>query len=117
MSSAPYIRTGAMRHRAELQSEVSTPDGGGGSAVVWTKERDLWCQIRPLSGAMRLQGAQRESQVSHEIYTRYQSDVAPGTVNRKRIVYGGKAYRIEAAWQPAELPEFVHMTAIEGAAT
>ncbi len=117
MTSAPYIRTGAMRHFAELQAQVTTADGGGGRSVVWTKERDVWCQIRPLSGSMRLQGMQRESQTTHEIYTRYQSDVAPGTVQRKRIVYDGKAYRIDAAWQPAELPEFVHMTAVEGAAT
>ncbi len=117
MTSAPYIRTGAMRHRAELQAQVATPDGGGGNAIVWTKERDIWCQIRPRSGSMRMHGMQRESQVTHDIYTRYQSDVDPTVLTRKRIVHDGAAYRLDAAWLPAELPEFVHIEAVRGPAT
>lgn len=117
MTSAAHIRAGGMRHRAELQSKARIPDGGGGSSVAWATERQLWCQIRPLSGGMRLHGMQRQSSVSHEIYARYAADVDPGVVTGKRILHDGNAYRIEAAWLPGEVKEYVHMVATRGVAT
>jgi len=117
VTSAPYIRTGAMRHYADLQGRATFEDGGGGEAITWATERKLWCQIRPLSGSQRLEGMRRESAVTHEIYTRYQADVDPGVVVGKRITYGAEAYNIAAAFLPQEHPEFVHLIAERGVAT
>ena len=117
MTSAPHIRTGALRHRAELQSKVTEDDGGGGQAVTWVTERGLWCRIRPLSGSQRLEGMRLQSTVSHEIYTRYQADVDPDVVTTKRIRCGNAVYKILAAFLPNELPEFVHIIAERGGAT
>lgn len=117
MTSAPHIRAGGLRHYAELQARVPHPDSGGGDAITWTTERNLWCQIRPLSGTRKLEAMQRESSVSHEIYARFQDDVAPGAVEKKRILYNGEPYDIQAAWRPGELDEFVHMVASRGVAT
>jgi SPP1 family predicted phage head-tail adaptor len=112
-TSAAYIRTGAMRHRAELQAKTMAPDGSGGYTTTWTKSRDLWCQIRPLSGVQRLEAMRRQSSVTHEIYARYAADIAP----TMRIVHGGVAYNIEAVWSPEERKEFVHCAASAGVAT
>jgi len=117
MTTAVYIRTGAMRHRATLQTESQTPDGGGGYSVTWETERRMWCQIKPLIGSERLEAMQREFGVTHEIFARYQADVDPDILTDKRILYKSFAYTIKAAWSPMEWPEFVHMVAVRGAAT
>ena len=112
-TSAPRVMTGRMRHRAELQKKESVSDGAGGWETAWTKDRRIWCWIVPTSGVQRLESMRRDSQVSHEIYTRFASDV---TTN-KRIVYRGKAYNLEAIWSPDERQEFLHIVATEGVAT
>lgn len=117
MSTAPYIRTGNMRQYAELQRRSDDPDGGGGSTTTWETERMVWVQIRPLSGSRRLEGMQRESQVTHDIYARHQSDIAPDVAVKKRIQYEQETYDIRAAWNPQSQPEFVHMLAVRGVAT
>ena len=113
MTTASYIRTGAMRHRAELQVKSQSSDGGGGLVTSWTKSRDLWCQIRPLSGVQRLEAMRRQSSVTHEIYARYATDLT----TQARIVHGGVAYNINAVWSPETGGEFCHMVATAGVAT
>lgn len=117
MTSAPYIRTGNLRHHADLQSKGHSPDDGGGEAIDWGTDRKIWCQIRPISGSQRLEGMRRQSSVTHEIYARYQDDVDPDIVTEKRIRFGSAVYNILAAWLPRELPEFVHLVAERGVAT
>lgn len=113
-TSATFIRTGGLRHRAELQSRsTETADGGGGVAVAWTKERDLWCQIRELGGQERLEAMRQESGVTHEIYARYATDITAD----KRVVYGAKAYNIRAVMDPETRHEFVRVLADSGVAT
>jgi SPP1 family predicted phage head-tail adaptor len=113
MTSAVYIRTGALKRKAELQVMTKTPDAGGGESVTWTKERDLWCQIRPLSGSKRLDAMAISSDVSHEIYARYAADITTA----KRIVYAGVPYNIEAVIVPDQENEFVHLICKTGVPT
>lgn len=113
MTTAAYIRSGAMRHRAELQTKVQSADGGGGLITTWAKARDLWCHIRPLSGAQRLEAMRRQSTITHEIYARWADDLT----TRARIVYAGVAFNIEAVWSPETGSEFAHMAASAGVAT
>lgn len=112
-TSAPHVSTGKMRHRAELQKMSEVADGNGGWKVKWVKERDIWCWIRPLSGIQKLESMRRDSQVSHEIYTRFHADV---TTDR-RIAYRGKVYNLEAVWSPDEREEYLQIVATEGVAT
>ena len=118
MTSAPYIRTGALNRRAELQAKVETGDDLGGVEVDWVTERSIWVEIRPLSGTQRLESMRRESAVSHRLAMRYQDDVAPGgTLEAKRIKFGAEVFNIEAAWMPEEEPEFVQALATRGVPT
>ena len=117
MSSAPSIRTGGMRQRANLQTKSRSADGGGGGTVSWSTERKIWCDIQPLSGTQRLEGMQRQSTVTHQISIRYRDDVDPLTLPEKRIQYGNEVFNIVAAWRPREIPEFVRMLAERGGAT
>lgn len=117
MTSAAHIRTGGMRHLCELQAKNKVPDVIGGNTSSWVKERDAYCQIRPLSGSKTLDAMRLQSEVTHEIYTRYAPDVAPGVIEKKRIVYDGTPYMIVAAMSPGEMREFVHMFAERGVPT
>ncbi|HSH25229.1 MAG TPA: phage head closure protein, partial [Massilibacterium sp.] len=85
---------GELRHYAELQAKQETDDGYGGAEIEWTKERNIWCHIRPVSGVQRMESMRRNSPISHEIKARFAEDVD----ETKRIVYQGRAYNIEAVW-------------------
>lgn len=112
-TSVPQARTGRMRHRAELQQLQSVPDGVGGYNTEWVRERDVWCWIRPVSGSQQLENMRRDSQVRHEIFARFHTDITMG----KRLAYRGKVYNFEAIWSPDERREFLHIVATEGVAT
>jgi SPP1 family predicted phage head-tail adaptor len=107
MPGTPYVRIGAMRHRAKLQQYVGSSDGQGGTTATWADERDMWCQIRPMSATKRLEGAHRQSDETHDIYTRWAADI---TI-KKRVVYDGQVYRIKALWSPGERKQFFHIIA------
>lgn len=112
-TSAAHVYTGRMRHRAELQKLSQVPDGAGGWTTEWVRERDIWCWIRPLSGSQQLESMRRDSQVSHDIYTRFHADVTTD----KRIAFRGKVYNLEAGWSPDERREFLQFAAVEGVPT
>lgn len=112
-TSAPYIRTGALRHRAELQSRSEVDDAGGGASVTWATERKVWCQIRELRARERLEAMREESAITHEIYARYATDFSAD----KRLVHDGVAYNIRGVMNPETRSEFVRIMAQSGVAT
>ena len=112
-TSAAHVSTGKMRHRAELQSLQSVPDGMGGYNPEWVRERDVWCWIRPVSGSQQLENMRRDSQVSHEIYARFHADIT----TEKRLAYRGHVYNLEAIWSPDEREEYLQAVAVRGVAT
>ena len=107
------IQPGELRQRAELQSEKETPDGAGGYELKWATERKIWCNIRAISGVQRLESMRLESDVSHEITVRYNSDVVP----RKRIVHQGVAYLIRAVFDPDKIKHEMEIVASTGVPT
>ena len=113
MTSAAYIRTGAMNKRAALQSRTATADGGGGSVTAWTTERSLWCAIRERNATERVQAMREQSQITHEIWTRYADDITAD----KRLVNAGIVYNIRAVMNPETANEFLRILAESGVAT
>jgi SPP1 family predicted phage head-tail adaptor len=92
---------------------TKTPDGAGGETTTWTTVRDIWCQIRPLSGSKRLEALSIESATSHEIYTRWAEDIT----DQNRIVFSGTTYNIQAVIVPDDEHEFLHLLCNAGIAT
>ncbi len=107
------IQPGKLRHRAELQSEQETPDGAGGYELTWVTERKIWADIRAVSGVQRLESMRLESDITHEITVRYNSDVIP----KKRIVYQGVDYLIRAVYDPDKLTHQMEIVASTGVPT
>ena len=107
------MQAGKLRHRAELQRQDETSDGAGGVTLAWVKERDIWCHIRSISGVQKMESMRRESSISHEITVRYADDVD----TTKRLVYNGKAFNLEAVWDPDEIGERLEIIASTGVPT
>lgn len=113
MTSLPKIGAGSLRHLAEVQRQAQTVTAAGGTSVVWQKERDIWCFIRPLSTRLALEARAREPRITHEIIARQQDDVDA----TKRIVFEGRTFRIEGVRDALEEGEFIVLLAVEGVAT
>lgn len=107
------MSAGKLRHYAELQKKVQTKTDAGGQTTSWVKEKNFWCEIRPISGVQRMESMRRNSKISHEILAWFDADITP----EKRIVFDGKAYNIEAAWSPDEKKAHTKIIASEGVST
>lgn len=107
------MSAGKLRHYAELQQKQTVSDGGGGETVTWAKQKDIWCEIRPVSGSQRMESMRRNSTISHEILAWYDADIT----TEKRIVFEGKAFNIDAVYSPDEKHEYSRIIASEGVAT
>ena len=85
-------RAGALRHRVKLEQATKTPDGGGGSSIVWDEVASLWVAIKPLSGRELLTAGQFASRLTHEIIMRYRVSVLP----EMRLRKGSRLFAIKA---------------------
>lgn len=68
-------RGGDLTERVTFQQSVSTPDGGGGSAISWQNVVTVDAQVRPLSGRERLQADQIEAAANYRITIRQRTDI------------------------------------------
>lgn len=101
------MRAGRLRNRAELQSKQEVADGAGGVTVQWSKERDIWCRIEPVSAVQQMESMRRNSPIDHEITARWNSDIT----TEKRIVHKGRAFNINAVTNPDSKEEQAHIIA------
>ena len=67
---------GKMRQVLQIQRFASTPDGGGGSTVVFSKVADVFAQILPKDAQESLFGDQMREVTSHVIMIRYRRDLS-----------------------------------------
>jgi SPP1 family predicted phage head-tail adaptor len=67
---------GKMRQLLQIQRFTSTPDGGGGSTVVFSKVADVFAQILPKDAQESLFGDQMREVTSHVIMIRYRRDLS-----------------------------------------
>ena len=67
---------GKMRQKLQIQRFTKTPDGGGGSTVVFSKVADIFAQIMPKDAKENLFGDQMREVTSHVIMIRYRRDLS-----------------------------------------
>lgn len=107
------MKAGRLRHKAELQKQVETADGMGGTQLTWERVRDVRCEIRPVSGAQRMESMRRDSSIDHEITARWRDDLTP----QHRIVHKGRAFNIKAVMNPDGKEVEAQIIAASGVAT
>lgn len=102
------MNVGKLSHRVTIERFVKTSDGMGGSTGTWTKVREVWAEVKPLSGAQLLEAQKTASHVTHKVRMRKQSDLdANGSANKdvvhaNRLNFGGRILAIHALVNVAE---------------
>lgn len=104
---------GELPHRATLQKPQRAADGLGGGDLAWVDVRQMWCNIRSISGAQTLEAMRLQSATRHEIEARYASDLTA----EKRILYNGTAYKFTSVVDPDGRRDHVRIFAESGVPT
>jgi SPP1 family predicted phage head-tail adaptor len=73
MAKFPYA--GDLRHSITLQTRSRSTDTGGGFTSSWGNTRVLFAKITPISGNNPYSNGRIEHDLTHDIYTRYYSDI------------------------------------------
>lgn len=66
-----------LRHRLTLETPVRLGDGAGGANEAWVAIGDIWAAIRAISGGKSYAAHRISGRVTHEIWLRPRSDLAP----------------------------------------
>lgn len=106
------LTSGKLRNPIELQREVKTPDGGGGSTLVPTTFANVRAFIKPISGGERFHAMRLEANVTHRIFIRYRADLKASD----RIKYGTREFQIRAVLNIEERNRWLEIYADEGQA-
>ena len=86
------MNIGSLSERFTLEQPVRTADGGGGASVTWQAVAELWARVRPVTGDERLVHDQLSARLTHEVWIRYRTGVAPAM----RFRQGTRTYEIAA---------------------
>lgn len=90
-----------LRHRVTLQTPLTSPDGGGGTSIVWSDWASVWAAIEPLAGEERLAAGQIESAITHRVTIRYRA----GVTAAMRVAFGARRLAVRAVIAPEERRE------------
>lgn len=85
------IAAGRLRHRVEIQQQVTTINSSGETVLEWKTLDTVWAAIEPLSAKEFLAAQQIGSQISTRITIRYRTDI----IASMRILQGATVYNIE----------------------
>lgn len=97
-------RAGTLNRHLRLQKVVMSSDAEGTSMENWTDVDMVWAHILPIGGLERIQAAQTEEKITHQVTIRWRSDVSA----KMRFLYsetGGPPVRlflIQAMLDPDE---------------
>lgn len=64
------IDPGELDQRINIEAEISTPDGMGGTTTSWQVVAAVWAKVRPLTGNERTAAAQVESPAKYAVIIR-----------------------------------------------
>lgn len=103
---------GKMRYKVKLQKATTTRDAGGGVTESWTTLKEIWADIKPVSGSERYRQGKVQETLTHEITIRYREDL--GT--NYRIQYESRNFNIKSARNIDERDRFWVLLCTEGEA-
>ena len=92
------MRAGVLHEQVKIQSKSVTRDTDGGEIITWTDVATVWASIEPLRGQEFLEASGLHANVDHRIRVRHMSGILPSM----RVLYGDRAFNINAVIQVAE---------------
>lgn len=69
---------GALKHRAVIEAQTLSGDGGGGYTATWDAVVNAWVSIEPLGGTDALGADRWQARVRHRIRLRRVGGIAAG---------------------------------------
>lgn len=69
---------GALKHRAVIEAQTLSGDGGGGYTAIWDVVANAWVSIEPLGASDAMGPDRREARVRHRIRLRRAPGIAAG---------------------------------------
>jgi SPP1 family predicted phage head-tail adaptor len=81
-----------LRHRATLQREALSPDGGGGHTSTWSDVATVWAEVAPRAGDEAFAAGRIEARTRLRLRLRFRDGVAAGM----RIVLDGRILNVRA---------------------
>jgi SPP1 family predicted phage head-tail adaptor len=101
--------------RISLQQRSIAQDASGAQVDSWTDLGDLWASIEPLNGRELIAAQAVQSEISHKITIRYQSQFAnPQQIAAMRIKYKGRLFNIHGSINIGEANRKIEILATEG---
>ena len=93
------MQAGRLRKRVRFQRASPSPDIGGGFAVTWGDDLEVWADFRPQRGSEVLEAGRIAEQVSGVLQLRY-SETAASILPGDRVLIDDEAYNIRSAIDP-----------------
>ncbi|WP_180897669.1 phage head closure protein [Martelella soudanensis] len=94
---------GAFSARLDLTAPAFASDGQGGATESWSEVAKLWARIEPVSIAFDEQANGEVFRLTHEIWMRARTDLAPGM----RLQRGGRMFKINGWRDPDETGRYL----------
>jgi SPP1 family predicted phage head-tail adaptor len=109
------LRAGDLRERVSIQSEMITPDGGGGTIKTWTTDATVWARVEPLDtkgwrAVEETIAGQLEPQSHYRVTIRHRS----GVTSAHRLAWGSTALSIQSASMTEDRAAIVMMCTAGG---
>lgn len=86
------MEIGRLRHRITLQKQVNRLNQYGATITEWQDIATLWAEVRPLSGREYFSAQQIQSEISLQIWLRFQPEITP----TMRVKHNKQYYEILA---------------------
>lgn len=86
------MQIGKLRHRVTIQKQINSQTDYGAVVTKWRNIATVWAEVKPLSGREYFSAQQVQSEVTTQIWIRYQKGIEP----TMRVVHNDKHYEILA---------------------
>jgi len=98
------MRGGQLRQRATLQRRAASVDAEGSPSEGWTNVGSIWADVQPVGGRELLMAGQLEVKLSHQVATRYRSDLAvtagAASGHNMRLLWRGRVLDVQLVEDP-----------------
>ena len=93
------MQAGRLRKRVRFQRANPSPDIGGGFAVTWGDDLELWADFRPQRGSEVLDAGRVAATVPGVLQVRW-SDIVSGILPGDRVLIDGEPFNIQSVIDP-----------------
>ena len=107
------MTAGALRERITIQSEASTPDGGGGFTAGWVDVVTVFASVSPQRGGEALEAMQVRDTQLYDVVIRYRTDIT----SKQRVIWGSRIFNIRAVMNKDERDKYLTLVCEEGVGT